>query len=227
MDLVTGDPLNAASVETSLPGADTLVHLVGVPKPSPAKARQFREIDLASIRATVDAVERVPSRPHLVYLSVAQPAPVMKAYVAARQEGEALIRARGLDATFLRPWYVLGPGHRWPCVLSPMYAVLRWFPATRSGAERLGFVTLAQMVGALTQAIEEPARGVHHGSAGNSKNESARRYIKLKCGVEPAGAPRNTASYSAGCAAGADPFCIATVRSRSRTRMTAWSVAPS
>jgi len=160
MDLVTGDPLNAASVETSLPGADTLVHLVGVPKPSPAKARQFREIDLASIRATVDAVERVPSRPHLVYLSVAQPAPVMKAYVAARQEGEALIRARGLDATFLRPWYVLGPGHRWPCVLSPMYAVLRWFPATRSGAERLGFVTLAQMVGALTQAIEEPARGV-------------------------------------------------------------------
>src|SRR3954468_8451539 len=87
------DALNPTDIARALPGIDTVVHLVGVPKPSPTKARQFRDIDLVSIKATVDAISSSASRPHLVYLSVAQPAPVMKAYVAVRAEGEALIRA--------------------------------------------------------------------------------------------------------------------------------------
>jgi uncharacterized protein YbjT (DUF2867 family) len=159
-EAVAGDPLDAASVADALAGADTLVHLVGVPKPSPAKARQFREIDLVSIHASVAAAERAAPRPHLVYLSVAQPAPIMRAYLAVRQEGEALIGRSGLNATCLRPWYVLGPGHRWPVVLLPVYAMLRWLPATRASAERLGFVTLPQMTRALLQAVEQPPVGV-------------------------------------------------------------------
>ena len=160
VESVMGDPLAAASVARALDGADTLVHLVGVAKPSPAKARQFRAIDLASIQAAVAAATGTHPRPHVVYLSVAQPAPVMKAYVAVRREGEALLRASGLDATCLRPWYVLGPGHRWPFVLLPVFAVLRWLPATRARARRLGFVTLTQMVAALREAVEHPAQGV-------------------------------------------------------------------
>ena len=164
-EAVAGNPLDPASVAAAMGDADTVVHLVGVPKPSPAKAAQFRAIDLVSIQATVAAMaERVrrggAARPHLVYLSVAQPAPVMRAYVAVRAEGEALIRARGLDATCLRPWYVIGPGHRWPLVLAPIYAVLRRIPATRAGAERLGFVTLAQMTAALVRAVERGGSGV-------------------------------------------------------------------
>jgi uncharacterized protein YbjT (DUF2867 family) len=160
VEAVTGNPLDPAAVQRGIAGADTVVHLVGVPKPSPAKARQFREVDLVSIQASVTAVARTQPRPHLIYLSVAQPAPVMKAYVEVRREGEALIAASGLDATCLRPWYVLGPGHRWPVLLMPVYAVLSWIPTTRASAERLGFVTLAQMVRALVHAVEHPALGV-------------------------------------------------------------------
>lgn len=157
---VVGNPLVPADVALLLVGADTLVHLVGVPKPSPAKARQFREIDLVSIQvATAAAVRSVP-RPHVVYLSVAQPAPVMKAYIAVRREGEELIRAQGLSATFLRPWYVLGPGHRWPAILVPVYALLRRVPSMRASAERLGFVSLAEVVAALVRAVEQPAESV-------------------------------------------------------------------
>jgi len=159
-EAMTGNPLDAASVAAALGGADTLVHLVGVPKPSPAKARQFREIDLVSIQASVAAAVRAGSRPHLVYLSVAQPAPVMRAYVAVRRAGEALIRQSGLRATCLRPWYVLGPGHRWAGVLIPVYAVLRCLPAMRAAAERLGFVTLPQMTRALLHAVEHPPSGI-------------------------------------------------------------------
>lgn len=160
VEAMLGDPLQAEAVAAALTGVDTLVHLVGVPKPSPAKARQFRTIDLVSVQAAVNAAATTSPRPHFVYLSVAQPAPVMKAYVAVRAEGEACLRASGLDATLLRPWYVLGPGHRWPVMLSPLFALLRCFSRTRAAAERLGFVTLDEMVRALVQAVEQPAQGL-------------------------------------------------------------------
>ena len=80
----------------------------------------------------------------------------MRAYVAARVEGEALVAATGIPATILRPWYVLGPGHRWPMFLLPLYALLRLLPATRESAERLGLVTQGQMTAALLDAVANP-----------------------------------------------------------------------
>lgn len=156
---VLGDALSAATFAQSVAPADTLVHLVGVPRPSPAKAQAFRTVDLPSIGASISAARQAGVR-HLVYVSVAHPAPIMHAYIAVRREGEDLVCASGLNATILRPWYVLGPGHRWPYALIPFYALcerLRW---TRAGARRLGLVTLAQMVAALVRAVEQPAGGL-------------------------------------------------------------------
>jgi len=155
---VKGNALDAASVSAAIGDADTLVHLVGVSHPSPAKAREFREIDLASVKASVaGAAGRVR---HFVYVSVAHPAPVMKEYIAVRTEGEALIHAAGLNATILRPWYVLGPGHWWPAILLPIYWTMELIPATREGARRLGLVRLIQMVAALAGAVDSPATGI-------------------------------------------------------------------
>ena len=92
-----------------------------------------------------------------VYVSVAQPAPVMRAYQAARAEAERVLLASGLHHTIVRPWYVLGPGHRWPHALRPAYWVLERLPATRDTARRLGLVTIDQMVGALVDAVENAA----------------------------------------------------------------------
>lgn len=156
VEVVFGSPLRSQDVQRALEDCDTLVHLVGVPKPSPAKAAQFRRIDLPSIQATVEAALATDPQPHVIYLSVAHPAPVMKAYVAVRQEGEALLRQRGLQTTFLRPWYVLGPGHHWPRFLLPLYWMLEKLPGTRASAHRLGFVTLKQMTAALVAAVENP-----------------------------------------------------------------------
>jgi uncharacterized protein YbjT (DUF2867 family) len=158
-DPVVGDALVASSFAPAVPPADTIIHLVGTPRPNPAKAAQFRAVDLASIEATVSAARTSRVR-HLIYVSVAHPAPIMRDYITVRQAGEALIRASGLSATILRPWYVLGPGHRWPYILLPLYAVLRWLPQTREGARRLGLVTRNEMVRALVHAVEHPAAGV-------------------------------------------------------------------
>ncbi len=159
VEAVVGQALEADTFIPAIGPAETLVHLVGTPRPNPAKARQFREVDLASIRASVTAASAAGVR-HLIYVSVAQPAPVMKAYLAVRREGEALIRAAGLSATILRPWYVLGPGHRWPYLLVPVYGLLKRWPPTHEAARRLDLVTRAQMVAALVWAVAHPAEGI-------------------------------------------------------------------
>lgn len=155
-EVVAGDPLDESSLAAAVAPSDTFVQLVGVPRPSPAKARQFREIDLVSGRASVEAARASGVR-HFVYVSVAQPAPLMKAYQEVRAEVEAALKESGVPATVLRPWYVLGPGHRWPYLLKPFYYVCERLPSTRETARRLGFVTHAQMTAALLRAVEDPA----------------------------------------------------------------------
>jgi uncharacterized protein YbjT (DUF2867 family) len=148
-----GNALDATSYQSHVAPANTFVHLVGVAHPSPKKAAEFRTIDLKSIQEAVKAARHAGVR-HFTYLSVAQPAPMMLEYQAVRAEGERLIRESGILATFVRPWYVLGPGRRWPLFLTPFYAIARVIPATREGAVRLGLVTIDQMTRTLAWVVE-------------------------------------------------------------------------
>jgi uncharacterized protein YbjT (DUF2867 family) len=158
-EAVQGDALYNASFVAQISPAETFVQLVGVTHPNPSKKDEFRAVDLGSARAAIEAA-REAGVAHFVYVSVAQPAPVMKFYLAVRAEVEQMIRESGLNATILRPWYVLGPGRRWPLLLKPMYWLMERIPATRESAQRLGLVTLEQMVRALVRSVEHPAQGV-------------------------------------------------------------------
>lgn len=150
---VIGDVLRAASFAPAIAPNDVVVHLVGTPRPSPAKAAQFEAIDFVSARECHAAAERAGAR-HFVYVSVAHPAPVMHAYIDVRVRVEESLRAGTVPYTVLRPWYVLGPGHRWPYALMPLYWVAALVPSLQEGASRLGLVTLAEMVGALVWSVE-------------------------------------------------------------------------
>jgi uncharacterized protein YbjT (DUF2867 family) len=152
---VIGEPLRMDSYTREIPAGATFVHLIGTPHPSPAKAKQFQEIDLVSIQVAVRAA-RAAGVAHFVYLSVAHPARAMKAFIAVREQGEELLRANSLKATFVRPWYVLGPGHRWPYAILPVYWLLERIPSTRESAQRLGLITIDQMIKALVGAVENP-----------------------------------------------------------------------
>jgi uncharacterized protein YbjT (DUF2867 family) len=73
---------------------------------------------------------------------------------------EARLRASGLPLSILRPWYVLGPGHRWPLALRPLYWIAERLPPTREGAQRLGLITREEMRAALLWSIDHPPLGV-------------------------------------------------------------------
>jgi uncharacterized protein YbjT (DUF2867 family) len=154
-DAVVGDALDSRTFRREVAPADTFIQLVGTPRPSPSKGAEFERVDLVSARESAAAARSAGIR-HLVYLSVAQPAPVMRAYVDVRTRGEALMRDTGIPATFLRPWYVLGPGHWWPIALLPAYWLWERMPSKREMARRLGLITINQMVRSIVAAVETP-----------------------------------------------------------------------
>ena len=157
-EAVPGNALDSSSYAARIQPSHTFVQLIGVSHPNPSKAAEFLAIDRASALGAM-AAARQSGVQHFIYLSVAQPAPIMKSYQSVRAECEAALRESGMNVTIVRPWYVLGPGHRWPYVLLPMYWLCERIPSTREGARRLGLVTLAQMTETLLSAIENPGIG--------------------------------------------------------------------
>jgi uncharacterized protein YbjT (DUF2867 family) len=157
--VITGNALDSRTYEDQIPAGSTFVHLVGTPHPAPWKRAEFRSVDLASLEQSVAAARRAGVQ-HFLFVSVAHPAPVMKDFIEIRMQCERTIRASGLAATILRPWYVLGPGHYWPYLLLPFYKALEALPATRESAVRLGMLTLPQMVNALASAVASEPAGI-------------------------------------------------------------------
>jgi len=152
---VIGDALQLGSYTKDVRGADTFVHLIGTSHPNPAKAKQFHDVDLVSVQVAVNAAHDADVR-HFIYLSVAQPAPIMQEFINVRMQGEAMVRESGIPATILRPWYVLGPGRWWPYAILPAYWILGRLPKTKKAAQRLGLITIDQMVNALLWSVENP-----------------------------------------------------------------------
>jgi uncharacterized protein YbjT (DUF2867 family) len=152
--VVIGDALDGSTFTCD--GADTFIHLVGTAHPAPWKAAEFKAIDLRSLQASIEVARRASSVRHFIFLSVAQPAPIMRAYIEVRAECERIVEASGIPATFVRPWYVLGKGRSWPLALKPLYAMGELISSTREGARRLGLVTLDQIARAIVSAVDSP-----------------------------------------------------------------------
>ncbi len=154
VNVVTGDPFDPTSFQQFIPAGSVVVQLLGVSHPSPKKAQQFKDIDLQSVKATADAASAAGAA-HFIYVSVAmEPSKLMQAYQEVRKEGEAWCRYKKLNCTFIRPWYVLGPGHWWPVILLPLYGLAEIIPSWRKKARAKALVTINQMLAALVNAVE-------------------------------------------------------------------------
>ncbi|HEX6432297.1 MAG TPA: NAD-dependent epimerase/dehydratase family protein [Niastella sp.] len=161
-EVIIGNALDAATYTRAATHTDTFIHLVGVPHPSPSKTEAFKTIDLVSVQQAA-AVIRENKLPHVIYMSVSQyPSRIMKEYREIRAAGEALLSTTGAQCSFIRPWYVLGPGHWWPLMLMPFYALARLIPAAREQSRQQGLVTINQMIRTLYFALHHPPEnGIH------------------------------------------------------------------
>ena len=151
---VIADPFNSNSFDSFIPEGAVFVQLLGISRPSPTKARLFEEIDLKSVIASVDAAAKAGVS-HFIYVSVSMiPSRLMASYQQVRKSGEMYCKAKSLKCTFIRPWYVVGPGHYWPVVLLPFYGVAEIIPSWRRKARGMALVTMSQMLRALINAVE-------------------------------------------------------------------------
>ncbi|HEY2720077.1 MAG TPA: NAD(P)H-binding protein [Chitinophagaceae bacterium] len=159
-EVIVGNPFDARTFAEHIPFQSIFVQLLGVPHPSPKKANLFKEIDLKSVKASADtALQACVS--HFIYISVAMsPSNIMKVYQEVRKEGENYCLSRDLNCSFIRPWYVVGPGHWWPVLLLPFYGIAELIPSWRSKARSKALVSIRQILKALTRAIKE--KPVHH-----------------------------------------------------------------
>ncbi|RYY00874.1 MAG: NAD-dependent epimerase/dehydratase family protein [Gammaproteobacteria bacterium] len=153
---IIADPFDATSFQQWIPKGATVIQLLGVHHPSPRKKEKFRQVDLRSVKTSADAAAYANAA-HFIYVSVAMiENNLMKEYQAIRKEGEAYLLSKGLRCTFIRPWYVLGPGHFWPALLLPFYGVASIFPAWKQKAAGMRLITIGQMLQTLQKAIDSP-----------------------------------------------------------------------
>ena len=152
--IITANPFDPGSFTSEIPANAVFVQMLGVAHPSPKKAAQFTSIDLQSVKASLTAA-RDASVAHFVYVSVAmEPSGMMHAYQETRRTAEACCLQTGIPSTFMRPWYVLGPGHYWPVLLLPLYCIAYLIPSLRKKVNAFGLITITQMIRSLVNAVE-------------------------------------------------------------------------
>lgn len=157
---IIADPFDSTTFKDWIPAGAVYVQLLGAKNPSPRKSERFQQIDLPSVKTSADAAAAAGVS-HFVYVSVAMTeSKMMKDFQDARRQGEAFLQTKGFPCTFIRPWYVLGPGHWWPALLLPFYGVAQLLPSLKTKARAFRLVTLGQMIQALVSAVERPPQRI-------------------------------------------------------------------
>ncbi|WP_153866999.1 MULTISPECIES: SDR family oxidoreductase [Myxococcaceae] len=98
----------------ALRGATTLLQLVGTMRRRFASGDTYETSDVGTTRTLLQAAVRAGSVDHVVLLSATGAGRPVGAYLKAKAQAEALVRASGLPFTLVRPSAFEGEGHRPP-----------------------------------------------------------------------------------------------------------------
>jgi nucleoside-diphosphate-sugar epimerase len=179
-EVVVGNPFDAQTFQQYIPEGCVFVQLLGVAHPSPKKAKQFKEIDLRSVKVSADAADNAGVL-HFIYISVAMtPSKLMHAYQEVRKEGEKYCLSKTFNCTFIRPWYVLGPGHWWPVSLLPFYGLAEIIPSWRKKARAMALVTISQMLETLLKVTESEPLPLRILEIKDIRNPVSKKSVQLK-----------------------------------------------
>ena len=163
-------PFERAALLETLRGADAVVHLGGVV--SALRERDYIAANVDGTRAVAEAARAAgvplihisslaaagPASPRAPRSEDERPAPI-NAYGRSKLEGERVIASvDGLRWTILRPGVVYGPGDR---ALLPVFrlAARGLLPLVGRADAAYSFVHIADMVRAITAAVDSPAAG--------------------------------------------------------------------
>ena len=153
---IIADPFDAVTFQQWIPRGATYIQLLGAAHPSPRKKEEFQQVDLRSVKESANAAAAAGVQ-HFIYLSVAMTdSSMMQEYTNVRKQGEAYIQSKHLVCTFIRPWYVIGPGHYWPLLLMPAYGIAQLRPQWKQKTKGMELLNINLLLRTLVKAIEAP-----------------------------------------------------------------------
>jgi len=127
VDVIEGDPFDAAFLQRAMRGQDAVINLIGVLHSDTGTpyGRDFARAHVEVVRGLVSAAlaERVPRFLQMSALGAAADAPSM--YLRSKYDGEEAALNSGLAATVFRPSVVFGPGDHF---LNMFATLQRYFP---------------------------------------------------------------------------------------------------
>jgi NADH dehydrogenase len=157
VELEQGNVYDEAQLGRWLQGCDAVVNLIGVLHGSEATLRQVH-VELPRKLAAACARTGVRRIVHVSALGAAPNAP--SRYLRSKAAGEAVLLARGLDVTILRPSVIFGQGDRF---LNLFADLQRWAPLVPlpSAQARFQPVWVQDMALALVRCLEDGATAGH------------------------------------------------------------------
>jgi uncharacterized protein YbjT (DUF2867 family) len=102
------------ALAAALGGRTTVIQLIGTMRKRFAAGDTYETSDIGTTRQLADGAKRARSVDHFILLSSVGAGKPMGAYLKAKAEAEAIVRASGIAWTVFRPSAFAGEGHKPP-----------------------------------------------------------------------------------------------------------------
>jgi uncharacterized protein YbjT (DUF2867 family) len=152
--LHAGDVLDPASLEQSLPGADAVIHLVGII--SETRDRTFERVHTQGTQNVIGVARRVSARRFIHMSALGTRADAVSRYHRSKWTAEVLLRGSGLDWTIFRPSIIYGPGDGFVNRFAKITRYSPVIPLIGGGRTKFQPILVESVARAFTRALTEP-----------------------------------------------------------------------
>lgn len=155
VEAVAGDLSDAASLQATVSGRDTVVHLVGIINEK--EGRSFDEVHRQGTENVCAAAKAAGARRLLHMSAMGSSSDAPSEYGRTKAAGEEAVRRSGLDATIFRPSVIFGPGDGFATTLAGVVRMSPLVvPVIGPGTIRFMPVSVREVAGIFADALEKP-----------------------------------------------------------------------
>lgn len=158
IDVVEADVHDDAALARLIAGCDAVINLVGILQGSRGQpyGPEFARAHVELPRRIVEQCRRLQVRRLLHMSSLGADASGPSMYQRSKGDGEAAVRASGLDWTIFQPSVIFGPEDRFLNTFAALAAVAPVLPIANAGA-RFQPVCIDDVADAFVNALDNPA----------------------------------------------------------------------
>ncbi|MDI6813239.1 MAG: NAD(P)H-binding protein [Desulfitobacteriaceae bacterium] len=159
VELVEGDVLEPRSLEKGLPGADAVIHLVGIIREIPRQNITLERLHVEATRNVLEAAKRAQV-PRFVHMSALGSRPqAVSGYHRTKWAAEEWVRQSGLTFTIFRPSVIFGQGGPGPEFVGQLADLARkapFLPIIGDGRSPLQPVSIQTIAEAIVASLTSP-----------------------------------------------------------------------